>query len=514
MPRPQTPFSIQAPGFFGLNTAESPVDLSPNFALEANNCVIDKFGRVAGRKGWVKVNTASTDLSTAEVCCIGEVIENDGTGTVVCAGNNKLFKLSGTTLVELTYGGGGVAPTILDNNWKFCQINGVGIFWQRNYDALIYDPAVSTTTYRRLSEKSGSAGTVPDANEAISAFGRIWAADTNTERQIVYFSDLQAPQVWTGGTSGTLDIGEIWPTGGDQIVALAAHNNRLFVMGKKQILVFANATDPVNIFLEDSVVGIGCIARDSVQATGTDILFLSDTGVRSLTRTIQEKSAPMRDLSKNVRDDLMEYLNLEVMEDIKSGYSQVNQFYLLRLPIGDITYCFDTRGTLQDGSARVTAWPDFFACSFFETSTRKFYLGKEGYIGEYSGFMDDTESYRMTYYTTWIDFGNPVQTSILKKIRYTLIGGAQQTLIFKWAKDYENFYRSGTTDISGSPNAAEYGIAEYNTTWEYTTGIFVEEVGLNGGGAGRVWQFGLEATVDGQNISIQKLEVITKDGKI
>lgn len=514
MARPLSPFSIQAPGFYGLNTAESPVDLSPNFALEANNCVIDKFGRVAGRKGWVKANTASTELSTAQVCAIGEVIENDGTGTVLCAGNNKLFKLSSGSLVELTYGGGGVAPTILDNNWKFCQLNGVGIFWQRNYDALIYDPAVSTTTYRRLSEKTGSVGTVPDANEAISAFGRIWAADTVTERQIVYFSDLQAPHIWTGGTSGTLDIGELWPLGGDQIVALAAHNNRLFIMGKKQILVFTNATNPASISLEDSIVGIGCISRDSVQNIGTDVLFLSDTGVRSMLRTIQEKSAPIRDLSKNIRDDLMEYLSLEDAEDIKSGYSQVNQFYLLRLPIGDITYCFDTRGTLPDGSARVTAWPNFFARAFFETSNRKFYIGKSGYIGEYSGFLDDTETYRMTYFTTWIDFGNPVQTSILKKIRYTMIGGAAQTLIFKWAKDYENFYRSETTDIDGSPNAAEYNIAEYNTTWEYTTGIFVEEVSVNGGGSGRVWQFGLEATINNQNVSIQKLEVTTKDGRI
>ena len=58
------------------------------------------------------------------------------------------------------------------------------------------------------------------------------------------------------------------------------------------------------MILADTVEGVGCIARDSVQHTGTDILFLSDSGVRSFGRTIQEKSMPMRDISKNVRTDL------------------------------------------------------------------------------------------------------------------------------------------------------------------------------------------------------------------
>lgn len=508
------PFSIQAPGFYGLNLADSPVDLSSNFALEANNCVIDRYGRVAGRKGWAKANTANADLSTSDVCCIGELIENDGTATTLCAGGAYLFKLSAGALVTLTYGGGGVAPTINDDNWKFCQLNGVAMFWQRAYDPLIYDPAVSTTTYRRLNEKTGTAGTVNQCNEAISAYGRVWAADTSTDKQTVVFSDLLSPHVWTGGTSGSLDIGELWPTGGDQIVSLAAHNNYLFVMGRKQILIFANASDPVNIFLEDSVTGIGCIARDSVQATGTDIIFLSDSGVRSLLRTIQEKSAPLRDLSKNIRDDLQDYLTLENVENIKSGYSQVNQFYILRLPVADLAYCFDTRAALPDGSARVTTWPGYVACSFYETKARKFYIGKPGYLGEYSTYLDDTETYRMTYFTTWIDFGNAIQTSILKKIMYTIIGGANQTLVFKWAKDYENVYYTASETLQGMDTVAEYGLAEYNTTYEYTTGILVDSIGVNAGGTAKVFQFGIEAVIDNQSLSIQKLEVFTKDGKL
>lgn len=43
--------AIQAPGFFGLNTQDSPTSLSEQFALVADNCVIDQFGRIGARKG-------------------------------------------------------------------------------------------------------------------------------------------------------------------------------------------------------------------------------------------------------------------------------------------------------------------------------------------------------------------------------------------------------------------------------------------------------------------------------
>src|SRR3990167_552256 len=118
-----TPFSIAAPGFYGLNLADSPIDLSSNFALIAENCIIDKSGRIASRKGWTKAHTTNSDLGTSNIECIGELIQNDGTATTLAAGGGFLFKLVGTTLTTLTYGGGGSAPTISANNWKFCHLN-------------------------------------------------------------------------------------------------------------------------------------------------------------------------------------------------------------------------------------------------------------------------------------------------------------------------------------------------------------------------------------------------------
>ena len=508
-----TPFSITAPGFFGLNTSDSPVDLSQNYALEAINCVIDKAGRVASRKGWTKAHAANTDLSTSAITCIGELIRNDGSSTIVAAGGGFLFKLVGTTLTTLTYGGGGVAPTISANNWKFCQLNDVAMFWQSGYDPLIYDPAVSATQFRRLNEKTGTAGTVYQCNEAISAYGRVWACSTATDKQTIVWSDLLTPHIWTGGTSGSLDLRKIWPLGGDEVVALAAHNNLLFIFGKKQILIYSGANDPATMVLSDSIVGIGCIARDSVQNTGEDIIFLANDGVRSVMRTIQEKSAPMRTLSRNVHQDIIDAIAAETGA-IKSVYSASNTFYAITFPTSLTSYCFDTRAPLQDGSARTTTWREINPTCFCETKSGTVYLGQAGYIGEYNGYYDDTESYRMSYYTTWIDFEAPIQTSILKKAILTLIGLPNQTITFKWAYDYVKTYFSQQTTLSGAITLTEYGISEYNIG-EYSGGdILVKTISVNGSSAGKVLQFGVEAEVSGSQISLQRIDLYTKAGRL
>jgi len=160
MAQPITPFLVKAPGFYGLNFQEAPIDLDAGYALIANNVVIDKSGRIGARNGWVKSHTVNADIGTSNITCIGELVENDGTVTILATAGAFLFKLVGTTLTTLTYGGGGVAPVISDSNWQFDSLNGIGLFFQRGYDPLIYDPAVSTTTFRRLSEKATYSGAV------------------------------------------------------------------------------------------------------------------------------------------------------------------------------------------------------------------------------------------------------------------------------------------------------------------------------------------------------------------
>jgi len=386
-------YSLSAPGFYGLNTEDSPLDLGAGFALVATNCILDQYGRIGARKGYTRVNSSSGNLGANDVGVIHELVQNDGSLTVLFAGNNKLFKLGASNVVtELTYGGGGTAPTITASNWQCASLNSIAYFFQTGHDPLIYDPAVSITTFRRVSEKTGYVGTVPSANIAISAFGRLWVANTSSDKVTITFSDLIAGHIWSGGTSGSLDVSRVWPNGADEVMGLAAHNDFLFIFGKRQILVYSGASTPASLVLSDTVGSIGCIARDTIQSVGSDVIFLSDSGVRSLMRTIQEKSAPLRDLSKNVRFDLNSSLAGETLANLKSVYSEKEAFYLLVLPATFQVYCFDTKQSLQDGSSRVTKWDSIAPTSLRSLRNGDLYIGKNGYIGKYGGYLDDTST--------------------------------------------------------------------------------------------------------------------------
>ena len=121
--------TISAPGFLGVNTQESSVDLASGYALEAYNCVIDKFGRIGARRGWQKVNSSTnSDLVANDIEFIYNIPETDVT---LCAGNNLILsKASGAstlvtevnTTVADAAGTGTTAYTITGNDWMGASI--------------------------------------------------------------------------------------------------------------------------------------------------------------------------------------------------------------------------------------------------------------------------------------------------------------------------------------------------------------------------------------------------------
>lgn len=502
--------TISAPGFQGVNTQDSSVSLEAGFATVANNCVIDKFGRIGARKGWTPMHEYVAALDTADVTAVAELIDNSGSSYIVFAGNNKLFKLVGSVITELTYGGGGTAPTITASNWQMAPLNGCLYLYQSGHDPLVFEPSVSATTYRRISEKTGYVGAVQAANCVISAYGRTWSANTDTNKTTVQFSDLKAGHVLSTGTAGTLDVTEIWPAGADEIVALATHNNFLIIFGRRQILIYSNATDPFELSLSDTITGTGCLARDSVVATGSDIIFLSESGVKSLMRTIQEKSAPLRDLSMNVRDDLVNEVLLEDPDEIKAVYSDKDAFYLLSLPERQLVYCFDTRAPLPNGALRVTTWDSLLPKALFYTRSKELLIGLAGYVGKYDTYLDNANTYTLRYYTNYFDFESPTVIKIMKKVGVTVIGGQGYPVVLKFGFDYSDILNSRQFNLANA-TVAEYNISEYALA-EYGGSAFDNKI-INIGGSGKVIQLGFETIVNQKPVSIQKLDVYVKTGK-
>jgi hypothetical protein len=284
------------------------------------------------------------------------------------------------------------------------------------------------------------------------------------------------------------------------------------VFCKNNTIVYQNADDVDNLTLSDVIKGIGCIARDSVQNTGTDVIFLSKTGIRALSRTIQEKSLPLRELSLNIRDDLVTWIDGENMSAIKSVYYERDAFYLMTLPILKQIVCLDMRTPSANGGAKVTVWDTVQHKAFCTTETRELLVGQVNGIGKYTGYSDNATAYRFRYFTNYFDLGSPTNLKLLKRVGVTVIGGEGQSFVLKWGFDYSTNLLAHTKTIPNTGTAAEYGVGEYNIG-EYSGGTQAKGISINGCGSGKVIQLGFEADINGNPFSVQKIDIAVVLGK-
>ena len=516
--------SLVSPGFFGLNSQESGISISPNFAQKADNVVIDKYGRIGARKGWVmKTSSGAASLGGNSIKFMLEHVNADGSTTIISGGNSKVWTGGiSAVLTDITP----AAYTVSADRWKGASLNDHALLVQQGQEPLVYSSAISPVCQKITTYRSAAAQLFGSSypRDVISAYGRFWTHNGSTVYWSTDIADTAFPAFY-GGTSGTLNIASVLPNNTDTITAIAAHNDFLVIFCKNNIVLYSGAINPIGtgFQLADVITGVGCVARDSVQLTGNDLIFLSDTGIRSLGRVIQEKSLPMRDLTKNVRDDFLKDMEAEIavegdLDNVTSVYSEKYAFYLISFPYNQIIYCLDMRSPLEDGSARVTTWSNYEASSFLRRRNRDLLVGKTNGISEYTGYTDNSSTFRMIYSSPFIDFGNPTITKIMKQIAVTVLGGANQTFVVKCGFDYTNSVSSYAFTIPPQGAIAEYGIAEYGANGspvaEYTLGILIDNVKSSVGGSGNLVQLGFEADVNGSELSVQKLDAFVKTGRI
>jgi len=561
--------TVQAPGFAGINSQDSPLSLDQSFAATASNCVIDEYGRIGARKGYTEQSSNVSFASGSRgVEAVFESLDASGDKVVFSAADNKIYSgLDFSSDITPT----GSTPAISANNWKIVSFNNHTYFYQRGHEPLIYTDSSGSGVLAKHSSFSG-ATTPPQANEVIGAYGRLWAADVSGNTKTVYWSDTLQGHKWSGGTAGSLDLTTVFPNGHDEVVALSAHNGFLIIFCKRCIIIYSGAESPANMVLHDTVEGVGCIARDSVQHTGTDILFLSEDGVRSFSRTIQEKSMPMRDISNNVRTELTTLVRQQV-NPIKSIYSADEAFYLLSLQDSQTIYCFDMRGTLPDGANRVTTWAGVNPRSLAILQDGSLYFGREDGIFKYGEYLDNGSTYQMLYYSNPLNFGNSTNLKFLKKFNITVIGNVSAQTTLAWGYDYDggftkkNFstelanspisefnvgqFGDNTTTLiapsstgtylgafSSAPTTTEVNALYYNTTdsklyywsgsaWveedtvdtsyvasKYTIGTDIQRPKINTSGSGTVVTIGIESTINSAPYSIQQIDVHALLGRL
>ena len=494
-------------GAKGLNLQSASSLLEPTWATRASNMVFDVSGRLASRNGWSLLNSTPMSGSPA-IRQIFEYLPISGTNQVVSTGGSKIY--SGTnTLTDRT---GALTPTA--DNWKFVNFNGNVYGLQASHPLIMWNGSGN------FSAVSATSGAVPDGNELLSAFGRLWGSDSTG--QVVKYCDLLDATNWSVTGAGSINLTSVWGTGNDSIVAIASFNNLLVIFGSRNIILFQDGSgsvlglDPINIQVSDIVSGVGCIARDSVQnVNGDDLVFLSSSGIQSLKRVIIERSNAIRNISLNVRDYLNATAGSELGSGIKSTYNSLNGFYLLLAPLSGLIFCFDTKVTLEDGTWRATVWDTFVPTALYTLhDNATTYCGKAGQLFQYLGQSDNGTPYNAVYESGWLDLDPQVRTRLkqLKRLACIFSNNGGGILTLKWAYDFSDSFSASQFSLMTS-SVAEWGSAEWGLD-EWGGGQNILNVETPALGGGQYIKVGAQMPINNSQFAIQQLQLYAKVGRV
>ena len=370
-----------------------------------------------------------------------------------------------------------------------------------------------------------------DPSCGMGVYGRLWCGGVTESKDVVFWSNLLDGDDWVNGDAGILDLSKIWGT--DEVVAIAPFYGQLIIFGKNNIAIYDSPTAVNSLALNEVISGIGCVSRDSVQAIGDDLVFLSSTGLRSLLRTAEKDKVPLTDLTVNIKDTIIR--NIGQSTNVKSVYVENEGIYIMSFVDLNINYVYDFKHTTPQSTPRITTWTfdnDREPASMINT---ELYSGllvgqKDGSIAGYEGYFDTDMSFVSSAVvftnsgitadvsSVWISMGETVTASILKKIILVLEGGSGAVLGLRWYKDY-SINSSSTTQISLSPatsgTAALYG----NATSLYGTSKYTPIYGLREyqsalTGSAKNLKLNMSIVSNGFDTSIQDLSLISLQGKI
>ena len=374
-------------------------------------------------------------------------------------------------------------------------------------------------------------------------YGRLWCGGVASAPDIVYWSNLLDGDDWLDGDAGAIDLSKIWGT--DEIVAIEPFYGKLVIFGKNNIVIYDSPTAVASLALNEVIRGVGCVSRDSIKAIGDDLVFCSNTGLRSLARTTEKDKLPLMDLSVNIKDTLIRNIGQSTI--VKSVYVENEGIYIMSFPVLNITYVFDFKHYTPNNAPRVTTWTfdnDREPSSIAYTTLYGLLVGqKDGGLAGYEGYYDvdlaangttlTSASYTSNIATTWVNLGESVGASLLKRLFLVFEGGSGATLGLKWYKDYSptpstttqitlNPVTTGNTSLWGASSSL-YGttvvththdaaVHPSNSTYAPVFGLQEYKTSLTGSAKNLKIAISIES--NGYDASLQDLILLHKQGKI
>jgi hypothetical protein len=305
----------------------------------------------------------------------------------------------------------------------------------------------------------------------INTENRLFAVGSGSNRNTLYASDILDPSVWATTNSIVVNGDD-----GDEITAIVPYyKNRIIVFKKRRVFQVDVPSDAVTA--ADWIVSIisnntGCVATGTAVQVSSDILFLSDNGIRSLVRSVADDFSSVGIPISEIVKDVIQSINTQAIAVSTAMY--YDNRYFLSIP----TEASDTNDTLLVYNTALGAFEgtwspkvmQFALTNFNAEGSRLMLKGTTGIINKYSGYktpagttttdyVDAGVAYESFVRTKDFNFGDP----------FSLKYGSHFEIIFdnSFSSDANVFIQRDVDvgDVSVAPNI---NIASSTLTLEFT----------------------------------------------
>lgn len=289
--------------------------------------------------------------------------------------------------------------------------------------AIIFDG----TTWRQLVSTNTGGTSSPGGNQVVNAPALVDVFENHLflggdlgSRAVLCHSAPQDPYDFTAASGG----GQIIP--GFNIVQFKPFRDDLFVFGTNAIKKVS--PDTTAGFVIDQVTSnVGCIARDSVQEIGGDLMFLAPDGFRPVAGTSRIGDVELETVSKAIQVRLVDMIANYDMDTINGvvirSKSQVRYF------VGDDTFnpqdSYGIIGGLADQGGSIN-WEFGELTGIRASCTTSDYIGRTEYVlhGDYDGKVYRQEignnfagrDILAVYATPYLDFGDTEVRKTMRKV--------------------------------------------------------------------------------------------------
>lgn len=305
--------------FTGMNSYDAATEIGDTECVDIQNGLVSEEGLIVQRKGL-------TDIGDS----ISGAARNYGLGTLEVSGVANLYRVDATNWYRLSGTSNWVSvKSNLTNALESVMEQAKGLLFLSNGTDNVHSiNGSNTVTDEGDTNTDPPKGTIYEFHD-----NRMFASGVSgANEDIVYYSDVADPQTWSRSTN----IFRAWQGAKGKVKQLKSFKEKELVIYKEDTILILDTTGATPLTdweLRLFNQTIGCPAGRTIVNIGNDHIFLSNDGVRILTRS-QFDTVQAGIISREIQD-IIDDINWDAIDTAHAVY--FNNKYILALPTGTST---------------------------------------------------------------------------------------------------------------------------------------------------------------------------------